>query len=466
MGSDQTADRKSVLEESASTSSGAARYLIRDASLVLTMDPNLGEGVMGLLTDSDVLIEHDRIAAVGQNLPAHGAKVVHAAGKIVMPGFVDTHNHLWQSIIRGCGCQFDVVGWLTVCPFPLRDNPILTPTREETQALVRLSTLDLLDTGVTTVVDWSHAFTPDFVRGNLDALRASGLRFVYVYNGSSNPTTLQDIPVVKQMLVDPHPRAAGFHVGARPFMPVTGSTTFEVLLDLARNLGVKVNSHVLENSADRAGDPMQALHLTGALGPDLLLNHMVHVTDPEMALLAANDVRLTHNPVSNMRLASGTMRLPDFHQAGIKVGLGTDGPGTNDNSNFFDVMRIAVGLQRVKSLQATGYPTVPDVLRMATLGGAELLDLGAQIGSLTPGKKADLLILNPATTNFASGLNWVNQIVFSAAPTNVDWVFVDGRPLKKRGKLVDVQPAAVIAAAEAATARIRQDWIAVGTFPE
>ena len=82
------------------------------------------------------------------------------------------------------------------------------------------------------------------------------------------------------------------------------------------------------------------------------------------------------------------------------------------------------------------------------------------------GKKADLIILNPATPNFASGLNRVNQIVFSAAPNNVDWVFVDGRPLKKKGKLVDVQPAAVIAAAEAATDRIRQDWIALGTFPE
>ena len=129
-------------------------------------------------------------------------------------------------------------------------------------------------------------------------------------------------------------------------------------------------------------------------------------------------------------------------------------------------MRIAIGLQRVKSLQATVYPTVPDVLRMATLGGAEILDLGAQIGSLTPGKKANLIILNPATTNFASGLNRVNQIVFSAAPNTVDWVFVDGRPLKKQGKLVDVQPGAVIAAAEAATARIRQEWIDLGTFPE
>jgi 5-methylthioadenosine/S-adenosylhomocysteine deaminase len=202
------------------------------------MDPALGDGVLGLLTDSDVLIDHDRIAAVGPNIHAPGATVVHATGKIVMPGFVDTHNHLWQSVLRGCGCQFDVVGWLQVCPFPLRDNPTLTPTRAETRALVRLSTLDLLDTGVTTVVDWSHALTPAFVRGNLDALRASGLRFVYVYNGSNTPTPLDDIVEVKQTLVDPHPRAAGFHIGARPVMPVTGATTFEVLLHLARDLRV------------------------------------------------------------------------------------------------------------------------------------------------------------------------------------------------------------------------------------
>lgn len=121
------------------------------------MDRHLGDqSVLGQLEDADVLIVDDEIAAVGVNLPKpSGTSVIDGRGMIVMPGFVDTHNHLWQSVIRGCGCQFDVVGWLNVCPFPLRDNPTLTPTREETKALVRLSTLDLIDTGVTTVVDWS-----------------------------------------------------------------------------------------------------------------------------------------------------------------------------------------------------------------------------------------------------------------------------------------------------------------------
>ena len=157
----------------------APRILIRNAALLLTMDPDLGEGVVGLLKESDILLEGGKIAALGQNLRGHGAQVVDATGKIVMPGFVDAHNHLWQSLIRGCGLEHDVRGWLNACSTPLRANPLLTPTREETYALVRLSTLDLIDTGVTTVVDWSHAFNPDFVRGNLDALRESGLRFVY-----------------------------------------------------------------------------------------------------------------------------------------------------------------------------------------------------------------------------------------------------------------------------------------------
>jgi 5-methylthioadenosine/S-adenosylhomocysteine deaminase len=429
------------------------------------MDPDLGEGVVGLLKESDILLEGGKIAALGQNLRGYGAQVVDATGKIVMPGFVDAHNHLWQSLIRGCGLEHDVGGWLNACSTPLRANPLLTPTREETYAIVRLSTLDLIDTGVTTVVDWSHSFTPDFVRGDLQALSESGMRFVYVYNGANNPTVLQDIPVVKQTLVDPHPRAAGFQIGAKPSLPLTGSTPFEVLLALAIELGVKVNSHVLENLADLKDRPLEALGLAGAFGPSLILNHAIHLTDDEIALLADHDVRAVHNPLSNMRLASGIMRLPDLHQAGVRVGLGSDG-GTNDTSNFFDTMRVAVGLQRAKHLQATVYPTVPDVLRMATLGGAELLDLGDKIGSLTPGKKADLIILNPATLNFAPRLNWVNQIVFNGQPKNVEWVFVDGHPLKARGRLVGVHPEAVVAAAEAAAARIRHDGIAAGTFPE
>jgi 5-methylthioadenosine/S-adenosylhomocysteine deaminase len=120
-----------------------------------------------------------------------------------------------------------------------------------------------------------------------------------------------------------------------------------------------------------------------------------------------------HNPLSNMRLASGVIRLPELKLAGVQVGLGIDG-GTNDTSDMFNNMRAAMGLQRAKLLTANTVPSVTGVLRMATVEGAKLLDMDDQIGSLTPGKKADVIILDPGAVNFAPRFEWISQIVFNA----------------------------------------------------
>jgi len=171
-------------------------------------------------------------------------------------------------------------------------------------------------------------------------------------------------------------------------------------------------------------------------------------------LLAKHDVRIAHNPLSNMRLASGIMRLPELHAAGLKVGLGLDG-STNDTSDMFSDLRAAVGLQRVKALRVDVYPTVTDVLRMATLGGAEALDLADQIGSLTAGKKADLIIIEPTAANFGPRFDWIGQLVFNAQPANVWFVFVNGVALKANGQVVRANPTEVVQAAEAAAERVR-----------
>jgi 5-methylthioadenosine/S-adenosylhomocysteine deaminase len=162
---------------------------------------------------------------------------------------------------------------------------------------------------------------------------------------------------------------------------------------------------------------------------------------------------VAHNPLSNMRLASGIIRLPEMRARGLKVGLGYDG-GTNDTSDMFNTMRTAVGLQRAKSLDAKIYPGVEDGLRMATLGGAEVLGMEDKIGSLTPGKKADVIIINPDTVNFAPKVDWLGQLVFNGQPRNVEWVFVNGRALMKKGQYVGVNPEKVTAEAEAAVDRI------------
>jgi 5-methylthioadenosine/S-adenosylhomocysteine deaminase len=147
------------------------------------------------------------------------------------------------------------------------------------------------------------------------------------------------------------------------------------------------------------------------------------------------------------------MRYPDIQAAGIRIGLGLDG-GTNDTTDTFNNMRAAVGLQRAKSLDPNESPTVAEVLRAATLGGAEALDMEHQIGSLTPGKQADIIVIDPRALNFAPVLRLENQIVFNGQPQNVQWVFVAGRALKEDGKVKGVNERELIEAAQTATDHI------------
>jgi 5-methylthioadenosine/S-adenosylhomocysteine deaminase len=428
------------------------RVLIRGASLALTMDSQVGEGPLGVMEDADVLLERGRIAAVGQALPGgRNTRVIDAHGKIVLPGFVDLHTHLWQSLIRGCGTDQELNGWLARCVRPLFDSPI---SGADAYAGVRLSALDEIATGVTTVVDWSHAFNADFARGNLRALGDSRLRFVFTYFARNDPSVFDEIRRVKREVIDPSPRA-GLHVGSHPSL--SNLAALAAASRLARELGAPLDVHLSESPADRAEGQMDALRQAGALRPGLLAAHAIHLTGAELDELAANDVRVAHNPLSNMRLASGVIRIDEMHRRDIKVGLGLDG-GTNDTSDMFSDMRAAVGLQRATSFDPARYPTPADALVMATRGGAQALGMDREIGSLTPGKKADLQILNPNAVNFAPRVDWVSQLVFNGRPSNVEWVFVDGRVLKRTGRLSATGTDHVIRAAQRAADRVKE-WL-------
>jgi 5-methylthioadenosine/S-adenosylhomocysteine deaminase len=364
---------------------------------------------------------------------------------------VDTHNHLWQSLIRGCATDRDLNGWLAACVFPLAGFSFLP---DDVYRAVRLSTLDLISTGVTTVVDWSHAFTPQFVEENIQALSDSGLRFVFAYRGSADPAVTSHMRRVKQTLIDPNPHAI-FQVGSHPGTASRFLPDLIAMSNLAKELDVKLHVHLLENISQTADQAFEALEQADALGPNLLGAHGIHLTDAEINILAAYEVRIAHNPLSNMRLASGIIRLPELKQAGVHVGLGLDG-GTNDTSDMFNNMRAALGLQRARSLTANTVPTVTGVLRMATVDGAKTLDMEDQIGSLTPGKQADMIILDPGAVNFAPRFEWISQIVFNGQPGNVEWVFVGGRALKRRGRLVGVHPEAIVRPTQEVANRIRR----------
>jgi 5-methylthioadenosine/S-adenosylhomocysteine deaminase len=430
-------------------------YLIRNAALVLTMDPNLGAGgILGQLEDADVLIEGDQITAVGVNLPKpSGTSVIDGRGMIVMPGFVDTHDHALQSIIRGCAADDTVVGWLSRCTAGIR---AAVPTESEMYAAARLSTVGLIDSGVTTVNDWIGRFQTPVYRGDVRALVDSKMRFsVAVFGFAADGSDLAaTVSLVKQEFIDQNPLAT-LQIASSP-NPATAAHV-AVASQLALAQGLKLHVHLLENIADLASNQLQVLQNNGAfaLGRDLHVAHFVHASDSDIATIAGLHASVAHNPLSNMRLASGIMRYPDIQDAGIRIGLGLDG-GTNDTTDMFNNMRAAVGLQRAKpeSLDAHVSPTVSEVLRAATMGGAETLDMESQIGSLTPGKQADVIVIDPRALNFAPQVAPVNQLITNGQPQNVKYVFVAGRLLKQNGNLVGVNVGTLIQNAQTAADRI------------
>src|SRR5262249_32891888 len=247
-------------------------YLIQDASLVLTMGPNLGDrSILRQLGNVGVLILGDQKSAGGVNLPPpSGVNVIDGRGMIVMPGFVDTHDHLWQSLIRGCAADDDLNGWLNRCVLPLNTSPF-----SETDAYVgvRLSTTGLIDTGVTTAVDFSHAFNPGFVRGNLRALTDSKMRFVFAMFGAQRDGAY--IIAAKREFIDGNPLAT-LQVATHPAPSL--ATHVKDMTAVARSLGVKLHVHLLENISQVDEDPLGVLQTAGAfaLGRDLYTAHSIH----------------------------------------------------------------------------------------------------------------------------------------------------------------------------------------------
>ncbi|GEA51632.1 amidohydrolase [Vibrio inusitatus NBRC 102082] len=399
----------------------AAPILIKDASVIMTMEQDEA-GKTGLISNKDILIEDGKIAKIAQNITYDDAQIIDASGKIVMPGLVDVHNHLWQSTIRGCGADKTVTDWLAPCVFNSRFS------EEEAYNAVRFSTFDLIASGVTTVVDWSHAFTPPFVDGNVAALQDSRMRYVYSYN--VNPIYSDHIRKTKEV-VDAD-ELGTFQLASRLSMSFTDTLTKVVAL--SKELNAELNLHYLENAKDRDIEQTQSLIESGAISVSLLLNHTVVVNDEEIDMMAKANAKIAYNPMSNMRLASGIAPVGKMHEKGIEIGLGLDG-AVNDNSNYFSLMRAATGLQRVKHQDATVFPTVEDTLYLATQGGARVLGLQDKIGSIKEGKQADIIVINPKTTNMGATHDIASQIVFTAEPENVEWVLVNGEVLKRDGKL-------------------------------
>jgi cytosine/adenosine deaminase-related metal-dependent hydrolase len=429
----------------------AKRLLIKGGAVV-SVDPAIGE-----LREGDVLIEDDTIVEVAPHVAADDAEVLDASRMVVMPGLVDSHRHFWQTGTRAD--SMDHVFWdLVASQWP----KIAARYRaEDVYATVLAGAADALAAGVTTVLDWCHVVnTPAHAEENVRALREIGIRSRFLY-GASMARKLHEFEGETEH-EDSWAHARELH--QREFEGADGLITFGLAIQgpdvttmeitetdcaAARELGVPIGVHV---GAPEGPEPMLSIKRmseAGLLGPDINFAHCCNSTDEELRLLAEAGGTATACPTLDMAFGMGTPATGRIRDAGMRPAVGVDSVIAS-SGDMFEEARLGLLYERmrraqavfaegrdVKSVEELAF-TTREALESMTLGSAHAMWLGDSIGSLTPGKKADIILLRTTDFNIAPLSDMVAAIVCGANSGNVDTVMVGGRIVKRDGKLVGI----------------------------
>ena len=427
----------------------AKRTLIRGA-IVLTQDPKLGE-----LQDADILIEDDKIAAVGKNLSAEGAEIIDAKGDIVIPGFIDTHRHTWETSIRTCAPDYTLGAYFA----GILDKfaPVYRP--EDVYAANQWGALECANAGITTLVDWSHIMnTPAHADAAIKGLQDAGIRSVFAF-GFPN-TSLQtwwfgpDYAGSVERIdgVDAHRIRSQVLSDDNALITMalaTRGTNFckpDVVRyewELAKELGINITVHVAMDRFGYTKGQLRVLKEMDLLYPNTTYIHSSHLNDDEWQMVADSGSNVSLAPQIELQMGHGWAPALKAEELGIPVGLSSD-VATTAPSDQFTQMHAIFASERARrnsiawdtDTDATELINVRQVLRWATIDGARVAGIGDRTGSITPGKKADLVIIDGGAVNVAPIIDPVAAVVLAADISNVRTVFVDGAVKKQDGKLL------------------------------
>jgi 5-methylthioadenosine/S-adenosylhomocysteine deaminase len=419
------------------------RILLRGGQ-VLTMDPHLGD-----LSPGDVLIEDDRIAAVDRHIDAD-ADVVDVSGRIVIPGFVDTHRHTWEAAIRGCAPNATLDDYFV----EVLDTfaPCYRP--EDVYASNLAGSLECLNAGITTLVDWSHINnTPEHPDAAIRALQETGIRAQYAY-GSAN-TSLADYWFDSTIVIpgDDVRRVRETYFssdsGLLTMALATRGTGFckdEVVQaewQLARELGIPMTVHVaMGRLAGRFG-MVEALSRLGLLGADTTYVHCCYFSDAEWQLVADSGGTISVAPQVEVQMGHGWPPVAKAMEYGLRPSLSID-VVTTVPGDMFTQIRSAFGTDRARvnavywerNEPAQGLLTARQMLEIATINGAHVAGVEDRTGSLTPGKEADIVVLDATALNMAPVHDPVAAVTLCADVSNVESVLVAGVFRKRDGRLL------------------------------
>ena len=420
------------------------RILIR-GGIVLTMDDLLGEQ-----PGADVLIEGDRIADVGRGLSADNAQVVEAAGDIVIPGFVDTHRHTWETSIRTCAPDYTLSDYFA----GILDQFAPKYRAEDVYAGNLWGALECINAGITTLVDWSHIMnSPDHADEAIRGLKDTGIRSVFAFGFPNTSIAEWWFTSSKMINGDEARRIRGQYLSSDdglitmalatrgPNFCVPEVVRFE--WELANELGINVTVHVAMDRFGYTKMQVKGLQDMGLLYPDTTYIHSSHLTDEEWALVRDSGGNVSFAPQIELQMGHGWAPAVTALEYGVPIGLSSD-VATTAPADQFTQMRAVFASERARRHQvAWDTDTDPSllitsrqVLEWATLGGARVAGVADRTGSITPGKKADIVIIDGAAVNVAPVIDPVGAVVCAADVSNVDTVIIDGKIQKRDGKLL------------------------------
>jgi len=412
--------------------------------LVVTMDSK-----RRVIKDGSVLIEDDMIAQVGKSTDVkvqNGAEFeIDAKGKVVLPGLVDTHVHLAQALIRGCADDISLIDWLQKFVWPLQGNF----EAQDGKASAELCMLELIKSGTSTFLE-SLLHSRYGFDGIAESVERSGMRGILSKTVMSlpgygseksimHPGMIEDGETCLREVEDHFKRWNGraddrvrVWYGARSLGGCTPSL-YTQIADGAKRLGTGVTMHLSEVEEDvrytrkeYGKMPAEFMDQVGLVGSNVVFAHGVWLTKNEWEILSRKCANVAHCPSSNMKLASGAARVSEMMDAGVNVSLGCDGGPSNNCYDMIREMKTASLLQKVRTMDPLTM-NAETALEMATINGAKSLGLQGQIGSIEPGKKADLVIINMRKPHLTPAFNPVSHIVYAAEGSDVETTIIDGK---------------------------------------
>lgn len=445
--------------------------LIVKNTTVITMDPEAR-----ILEDHCVIVKDSEILAIEPTKTAlekyNGLKVIDGRDQFVFPGFVNTHTHLFQNNLKGLGRDKLLFDWL--------DSSVRKALREirytDVYNAALAGCIENIRSGVTTVLDYMYAHGSQLGLDDavIQAFDDSGIRGIlgrtHTKTNSLPKGSECEINETEEMFFEDIDRLVKELAGnervtlalAPGIIWDMSEEGYQKIREYADKYGLMITMHLDETEEDdlfaqeKFGiNSAELLDRNGVLGEDFIGVHLVHLDPKTLSILQNRKIKGSHNPISNMILASGFAPIPELKKLGLVIGLGTDGAASNDSQNMLEVIKLTAIMHKCVHRDATLFPAA-EVLQMATIDGAKVVGRENEIGSLETGKKADFFLFNPRNSACVPVADPIASLVYSANPCAIDTVVIHGQVVMENGKICTVDEEAAICRLQESAYQLRE----------